>query len=160
MLRVRHQLTKKEESNLKILLDEMTDIYGDFYITRNNLRLFIKENVDLLYKCLKKGDKIAFDENVGIIFATGWSDKAKRKYLKILPRDAESADRLLKIFLWHVNCDIYAKVKKNNPVKRALQKNNFKFIGDRGREILLYRKYVPNAIEKEYKNIKEEDNDN
>ena len=140
-------------------VSKVETIYGDFYITRNNLRLYIKENKNLLFECLKKGDKIVFDEKRGIIFVTGWSDKAPRKYIKILSKDEESADKLLKIFLWQVNCDVYAKVNKNNPVKKVLQRNNFKFVGDRGREILLYRKYIPNTIKKEYKKV-EAENDN
>ena len=161
MITVKTQLNKRELRDLSILLDELVDVYTDFYITRNNLRLYIKENKDLLFKCLKKGDKIAFDEKKGIIFATGWSDKASRKYLKILARDDESADKLLKIFLWHINCDIYIKVKKNNPIKKVLQRNNFRFAGDRGREILLLRKYIPSkTVEEQINKFEEDNNDN
>jgi len=139
---------KKERYNIDVLIDELVDFYGDFYITRNNLRLFIKENIELLYECLKKGDKIAYSDKDGIVFVTGFSDKSKRKYVKLLSTDVESADRLLKVVGWHINCDLWAKVKKNNPIKKALIKNNFRFFGDRGKEIIFCRKYIP-QIQKE-----------
>lgn len=140
MITVKGQLTKKEEHQVWMLLNELPDIYSDFYITRNNFRLFIKENIDLLYECLKKGDKIAFDEEYGLIFVTGWSDNASRKYLKILTRDSHSANKLLKILSWSIKTDLYCKIKKNNPVKEALISNGFQFAGNRGKEILLIRK--------------------
>jgi hypothetical protein len=134
---------KKERHELDIMLDEFIDFYGDFYITRNNLRLFIKENKDLLFECLKKGDKLVYSNKDGVVFVTGFSDKSKRKYVKVLATDVESADRLLKVTSWHFTCDLWAKIKKNNPIKKALIKNNYRFCGDRGKELLLCRKYIP-----------------
>jgi len=144
MIQVRKgKLKKQEEYELTTFISELTDIYSDFYITRNNLRLYIKENTDLLYNCLEKGDQLAFSKNKGIAFITGFSDKAKRKYLKVLAKDDQSADHLLKALLWQVNYDLFVKIKKNNPIRQILQRNNFKFIGDRGKEVLLLRKYIP-----------------
>ncbi len=144
MIQVRKGKLKKDERyELNVFLCELSDTYSDFYITRNNLRLYIKENMDLLYDCLEKGDQISFSEDKGIAFITGFSDKAKRKYLKVLAKDDQSADHLLKILLWQVNYDLFAKIKKNNPIRQVLQRNNFKFIGDRGKEVLLLRKYIP-----------------
>lgn len=137
------QLTNKDERIIRDILMDLTDIYGDFYITRNNLRLFIKENQNLLFDCIKKGDKIVYEENEGIIFATGWSDKSKRKYIKVLAKDEKSADNLLKVINWNMPGEkFFAKIKKNNPLRRVLQKNNFTFAGDRGKEILLIKEYI------------------
>jgi len=148
---------KKERLGIKLLIDEMVDFYGDFYITRNNLRLFIKENTDLLYKCLQKGDKLAYSDKDGVAFVTGFSDKSKRKYVKLLPSDIVSADRLIKVLTWNVECDLWIKIKKNNPIKNALIKNNFRFAGDRGKEILLVRKYIPIRRHKEERHKGEQD---
>jgi len=142
MLQIKGKLKKKEEFQVETLLSELTDYYGDFYITRNNLRLFIKENIHLLFECLSKGDKIVYNDHEGIVLLTGYSDKAPRKYIKILSRDDSSADKLLKILIWQTDCDLWAKIKKNNPIKRVLQNNNFKFAGDRGKEILLKRQFI------------------
>ncbi len=144
MIQVRKgKLQKKEKHELGIFIKDLSDTYSDFYITRNNLRLYIKENTDLLYTCLEKGDRMSFSEEKGIAFITGFSDKAERKYLKVLAKDDQSADHLLKALLWQVDYDLFAKIKKNNPIRQILQRNNFKFIGDRGKEVLLIRKYIP-----------------
>ena len=142
------KLQKKEEYELDIFIKDLSDIYSDFYITRNNLRLYIKENTDLLYSCLEKGDQMSFSEEKGIAFITGFSDKAERKYLKVLAKDDQSADHLLKALLWQVDYDLFAKIKKNNPIRQILQRNNFKFIGDRGKEVLLIRKYISRETNK------------
>lgn len=143
MITTKGQLTKKDEKFIWLLMEEISDTYCDFYITRNNLRLYIKENLELLFDCLKKGDKIIFADKEGMVFITGWSDNAQRKYIKILARNAEGADRLIKVSFHNIKCDLFAKIKKNNPIKEILQKNRFKFIGDRGKEILLMKKYIP-----------------
>jgi len=141
MAKLKSQLSKKDKVDLNILLQEIPDYYRDFYITKENLRLFIKENKELLYDNLKKGDKILFQENEGIIFIYGWSDKSDRKYIKILAKNDELGDKLLKYIIWEINNDLYAKVKKNNPIREVLQKNGFMWKGDRGKEVLLCKKY-------------------
>lgn len=137
MIIIKSQLSKREKENLEFSLQEFSDIYGDFYITKDNLRLFLKENSDLLFECLKKGDKIAFGESTGFAVVFGYSDNAKRKYLKLLTKSDEASDKLVKVIQQNVSDDLYAKIKKNNPVRKILEKNNFRFVGDRGKEILL-----------------------
>lgn len=132
------QLTKKEKVVINSIYTEISDIYGDFYITQNNLRLYLKENIHILYKALEKGDKVIFGEE-GIIFITGWSDKSDRKYVKILAKDSDNADKLIKVLNWNLQQELYIKIKKNNPIKVALQRNGFRFKGDRGAEVLLRR---------------------
>lgn len=147
------KLSQKDIAIIRDILTDVTDEHRDGYITRNNLRLFLKENTDLLFDGVEKGDKVIYDENKGLIFITGWSDKANRKYIKILAKNDESADHLLKIVGWHTTEILWAKVKKNNPIRRILQKNGFRFAGDRGKEILLMREniYTNTKIEKKEK---------
>lgn len=144
MIVYKAKLSKKEHSIVSHLISELTDIYRDFYITKDNIRLFIKENIDVLFHCLSKGDKIAYGEE-GIAFVTGFSDKSSRKYLKILAKDEAGADRLLKVINWNIKCILYIKIKRNNPIKKVLEINGFKFFKSRGKEILLRRKGVYNA---------------
>lgn len=121
------------------MLSELTDVYGDFYITRNNLRLFIKENLNVLFDCLKKGDRIAFND-AGVAVICGFSDKAERKYVKFLTKNPDDIANFLKVIAWNLNSDLYVKIKKNNPQRTVLEKNYFRFAGDRGKEILLVRR--------------------
>jgi hypothetical protein len=151
MLKVKSTLSIKDKKVVENILAELTDIFGDFYITKNNMRLYIKENKSLLFECLRKGDKIVFDEDgQGLAIITGWSDKAPRKYIKILSKDLKITDKLLKIIDWNIPEDVYIKIKKNNPIKPILLKNKYKFIGDRGKEILFMKEGVeyPNIFHK------------
>jgi len=142
MIKFVTQISKKDKKALDSILQEYVDVFSDFYMTKQNLRLFIKDNRHLLFDSLKGGDKIAFSEDDGLAFVTGWSDNMERKYLKILAKDNESANKLLKVLLWNIDTDLYIKIKKNNPILSTLQKNNFVFRGNRGKEILLVRKYL------------------
>ena len=138
-------ISKKERIKILGIVTEFTDIYRDFYLTKNNLRLFIRDNLDILFKDLRKGDKIAYDEN-GVGLVVGYSDKAKRKYIKLLAKDSKSADRLIKVILWNEKIDLWAKIKRNSIFKSVLERNNFRFEANRGKEILLVRR-----AKKEYK---------
>ena len=134
-------LSKKEEAVLFALFQEANDIFSDFYVTKNNMRLFIKDNVDVFFTGLKQGDKIAFNEN-GLATVIGYSDKSPRKYLKILSKDIENVPSLVKTLYWHVKTDLFCKVKNNNPLKDKLLRCGFSFIGERGKEVLLVHHYV------------------
>jgi len=133
------KLSEEEKVKINTLLAEIKDVYGDFYITRNNLRLFIADNADLLYDCIEQGDYIAFDEN-GLAVITGFSDNSKRKYLKVLCKKPEHLNDYLKIITYDLPCDLFIKIKKNNPLKDILLRHRFEFFGGRGKEILLARK--------------------
>lgn len=136
------QLSKNEKSIIKSITIECSDIFGDCYMTKNNLRLFIKENLDIVYESLKKGNKIVYEENQGFILITGYADNFSRKYIKILTKDEDTTNRLVKILHWNIKEDLWVKIKKNNPVKRILERNGFRFAGDRGKELLMYRKFI------------------
>lgn len=138
-------MSKKEKSTVTFLLEELTDIYGDFYVTKNNIRLFIKENPDILFDGVKKGDKLVYDEN-GIGVIVGYSDNAPRKYLKVLAKDDKNVENIIKRISWDMECDLYVKIKKNNPLKKVFESNYFQFIGGRGREILLVRRRRKNNV--------------
>lgn len=125
-------------------MDDIIDPYSDFYLTKNNLRLFIKENIEVVLESLNKGDKVAYSEE-GVAIVTGFSDNAPRKYLKLLVKKPSNVQKLLKVICWNLNCDLWVKIKKNNPIRTSLEKNEFKFKGDRGKEILFVRKGAINA---------------
>jgi len=141
------QLSEKEEKIIETLISDISDIYRDFYVTKNNLRLYIRENIHILFDCLKYGDKIVYSNEDGLAIVTGYSDNSNRKYLKILAKSEKSVERLLKVLLWNVKCDLWIKLKQNNPLINILTSkddykgNNLKFIikGYRGKEVLLLK---------------------
>ena len=48
--------------------------------------------------------------------------------------------------MWHTRKDLYVKIKKNSPFVGSFKSKNFRFIGSRGNQILMERKYVPIEI--------------
>jgi len=139
VITVKTGISKKEKTKIAGLLTEFIDLYGDFYITKNNLRLYIKENLQIFFNGLKRGNYIAYD-NIGIASIVGYADKASRKYIKILANNEKSADKLIKALLWNIpKIPLFAKIKKDSPFKNALYRNGFQFRGGRGKELLLVR---------------------
>ena len=141
MKKFKSRLTKKEKLQITEMVQELHDYFGDFYITKDNLRLFLKENISLLFEGLKSGDKICYDKE-GIIFVTGFSDKNPRKYIKLLVKNEKAANDLLNMLSWNLKCDLWAKLKVRNPLVEVLKNNNFVYFASRGKEMLLVRKYI------------------
>lgn len=135
------KLSKKVESEISGLLSEFTDIYSDFFITRDNIRIYLKENSDLLFESLKQGNKLAYYSE-GIALIDGYADNAKRKYVKILSKDVKSASKLLAIINFHIKDTLFCKIKKTNPILQAFKDNGFRFKGSRGAEILLIKEKI------------------
>ncbi len=146
MIKVKETLNKKDELKVWSLIQTLNDFYSDFYLTKDNLRLHIRENFNVLIKNLKNGDKIIFcDEGIGLV--VGWADKNKRKYVKILAENNEIVDKLLKVILWNFsNVDLFVKLKWKNPMRKVFYDNKFEFFGGRGSEVLLIRKKTLNKF--------------
>jgi len=140
MVNFKSRLTKKEKEKISSFINEISDFYSDFYITKDNQRLFIKQNLNVLFDNLKNGDKIAYNDE-GIIIVTGFSDNFDRHYIKFLTKDTKTAEDLLKVLSWNLKIDLYCKIKKNNVIVNILKENGFIFLGSRGEEILLVRKF-------------------
>lgn len=143
MISICNTLSKKYKQIVEGYLNELCDTYSDFYITSDNLRLSIKDNKSSLYSLLKRGDVIVFDsEDEGLAIIIGFAEKRNRKYLKILTKNKKIANKLIRNALWNIESDLYVKIKKINPLKEILMKCGFVFKGSRGKEVLLYRKYI------------------
>ena len=157
MLKCKESLNKKERKFVGYILDNTCDLYSDFYVTKDNVRIPLRDNPEILYEYLNKGDVIVYEEDneTGIGLVTGWSDKAFRKYVKILTKDEHLASNLLKIINWNANINLYAKLKKNNPLVKIFLHNQYKFKGDRGSEVLLCREYRPRLDRPIYKKDEE-----
>ena len=159
MMICKEGLNKIEKKQIGYILSEVCDLYSDFYCTKDNVRIPLRDNPDVLFSYLNKGDVIAYeqDNEKGIGLVTGWSDRSPRKYVKILTKDEHLAGNLLKIINFNANIDLFAKLKKYNPLIKVFNRNGYIFMGDRGSEILLCRKFLPRIERIIYK---EEDNDN
>lgn len=148
MIEIKNGLSKKDSEKVRGLLMECYNsrLRDDFYITKNNLRLFIKDNLSRVFSDLRKGDKIFYSET-GIGLVVGYADHVGRKYVRLMSKDLQECDRILQNIIWNVKSNLFAKVKKTSPLIDVLKANDFVFFGDRGSEILFGRK----AIWEDYK---------
>ena len=152
MISIKSILSKNDQRIVSSIIGELPDFYSDFYLTQNNLRLSIKDNVQSLYILLKGGDKILFDEGC-VACIIGYSEKAPRKFVKILVKDDKLADKIIKNINWAISDELFIKIKENNPLKKILLRNRFKYFGNRGKEILLKREAIEIKVKEiEYAN--------
>ena len=120
----------------------------DFYFTENNSRIYPQDEKSLkrfLKQCrhvyVSEDDK-ADPNGVGMLWKSVGGGK-ERYYLKMKFRNEVIARNLLTIMLWHVKSDIYAKIRKDNPMLSVLRNKGFRFLGGRGLQVLLVKKFKP-----------------
>jgi len=121
-----------------------SNVHPDFYITENNQRIYIT-SFSILKKLLKQSHTIIVSENQcsidGIIMIwKGTGEKIKRNYIKFSAKDVSILDKLITFLSWNFTKDIYIKIKKHSHSCQKFQDKNFRFVGGRGREILLVRR--------------------
>jgi len=120
---------------------------SDFYITENNIRKFNFTEKELrrlfricthIYLMEEKGEIIGL-----ILVWKSTGGDVKRYFVKINAINSDIARHLLTILLWHQEKDLYIKIKKNSKFTEIFKEKGFVFKGDRGRELLLFRAYIP-----------------
>lgn len=94
---------------------------SDFYITRNNRRLYLtnlKIAKSVFNDCMKHGEKCFIKENnnqiIGIMLITGFKDNFDRKYLKILANNKDDSRDLFRFLIWEKIKNLFIKTRKNN----------------------------------------------
>jgi len=141
------KLGLKNKIDICEAVGRIRDTFEEFYITENKDRKYLRD-LKLIEKLLKQQEIYALvqKEIKGLLLI--YRQKGFRHYAKILAEDNASSRALIKFLIWNFsNSDIYIKLKKINPLVKYLlaenpvtKKTMFKFAGDRGKEILLYRK--------------------
>jgi len=121
------------------------DNFQDFYITSNKNRIFI-DNFKVIKKILKSQEYYIIDDKQVEGCLLIYREKNYRPYIKLLCSNIKYTNDLLKYLAWNFSSqEMFAKVKRNNPLAKILQKHGFIFKGNRGNEILLYK---PNYLKK------------
>ncbi len=160
-----------------VLFCSQRDSFSDFYITKDNKRLFLNNQKiaeKVFNDCLKHGDKsFIFEEDSeikGILLIVGYADKFDRKYIKVFAHEERIISALFKMLAWTIDSDLYLKIRKDNPILKFLEKPTnekmtyryfFILAGDRGanneRVLLIYK---PDGRIKPLKNVnKDKDED-
>lgn len=138
-------LSKKRQDKLEFLLEYIKTRHDpDFYLTRDNKRLYI-ESTKLLETLLKSSITAYVSEGEdgdydGLILA--WKSSGgniKRYYIKIVADSPRIADRLLTVLYWNFHKELYIKINKRSPLLNTFRAKGFKFEGGRGKQLLLKR---------------------
>ena len=135
---------KKNAKNLVSLLDFVQNNFDqDFYLTQQNERIYpteiyqLKElfkNSSLFYYLEKNGDYVAFV----LVWKSFGGDK-KRYYVKLLAKNIEAASDVMRVLLWNIDNELHVKLNKKHSFLSVFRRNGFKFVGGRGRQVLLRR---------------------
>lgn len=135
---------KKKKHLLPLWSFLKTHVHPDFYLTKDNKRLFITELKDFKQLLSQSYNVLVHEDNdingIVMIWSGSGGDK-KRCYVKLNAIDSRVADRLLTVLLWYTNTDLFVKVKKGSQFLNVFRDKNFRFAHGRGKEILLIYKY-------------------
>lgn len=114
------QLKSKDLKNF-IYFCQNRDQFSDFYVTKNNRRLFLnntKVAIEVFNDCLKSGDKCYIKEEKNHISAVlliiGYKDNMDRKYVKMLTKNQDDCRDLFRFLQWQRLSNLFIKSRKNN----------------------------------------------
>jgi len=135
------RLRVKNKIDIYDFLSRVSDRYEDFYLTKNKERKFLKNNWSLIKKVLEKQEVYGvFNHGLKAIMILV-REKGFRPYVKLLAENSKYTIDLLKYLKWNfAEVDLYFKLKKENPLSEQIKKTGFTMIGDRGRELLFFKK--------------------
>jgi len=141
------------------------DPYSDFYITKNNKRLFLN-NINTANRvfndCLRYNEKCFIKEEnnqiKAVLLIVGYKEKSERKYLKVLAKSKNDTKDLFAYLIWqNLPSNVFIKARKNNinlvkydeRTKRykpsyAVRRAGFRVIAVREKEILLKKEEYRN----------------
>jgi hypothetical protein len=118
----------------------ISNSHPDFFITENNTRKIVKDG-DSLRKLLKQASNTRiiddFGDIKGILIVWKSLGVPPRYYIKMLSKGKNEAKDLLTSLLWEERNELFVKIKKDSSYLKVFNNKGFKFLGDRGSEILL-----------------------
>lgn len=143
---------KNQEDIINAWCFVASNIHPDFYITENNRRIYIT-SFDTFKRLLKQSHTVIISEDNnsvdGIIMIwKGIEKQIKRNYVKFSAKNISILDKLIVFLCWSFSKDIHIKIKKFSSSYQKFQDKGFRFLGGRGREILLCRSNRGNYFNK------------
>jgi hypothetical protein len=122
-------------------LERVKDSYEDFYLTENKERKFLKKDWSLIEKVLEKQEVYGLIDNELKAIIIIVREKGFRPYVKLLAENSKYIIDMLKFLKWtFFEKDLYFKLKKDNPLSQTILKTGFSKVGDRGKELLFFKK--------------------
>ena len=136
------RLTKRNMMDVYEFVQRVKDRFQDFYITQENQRLFLTD-FKAIKKLLEKQEVYSiYDKGIkGLMII--FKEKGYRPYIKLLSETRHAESALVKYLMMNFSeQDLYIKLKKLNPLAKYIRYFGFIETGDRGQEILLFRKGI------------------
>lgn len=154
------RLTKKNLVDVFEFVQRVKDRYQDFYITQDNQRLFLTD-FNTINKLLDHQEVYCVCEKEFKGLMIVYKEKGYRPYIKILSETRKAESALIKYLMMNFSeQDLYIKLKKENPLAKYIRYFGFLQQGDRGLEILLFRKGIKILHKMQPKDLLLEDTEN
>lgn len=155
------RLKIKNKTDVYEFLGRVKDNFEDFYITKNKERKFLLNNWSLIEEILLKQEVYGLNSHGLKAIMIIVKDKGFRPYVKLLTENSKYTIDLLKFLKWNfLETDLYFKLKKENPLSEQIKRTGFIMIGDRGRELLFFKKGMKPLYKIVPKDLREDKNDN
>ncbi len=135
------KLKAKNVFDIIDFLETVDDKYQEIYITLNKERIFLKGNINLIKKILKYQEVYGIFENRLKAIMIIYREKNFRPYVKLLSESSKISIDFLKFLKWNFfEKDLYFKLKKENPLSEQIRRTGFIMVGDRGKELLFFKR--------------------
>lgn len=133
------RLKESHYTDIALLIKDIKDNYQDFYITKNKQRIYFTDT-RFIQNIIKTQEIYGLFEQELLGLFLIYREKGFRPYVKILGKNYNIEEKLIKYLSWtFTDIELFAKIKKGNPINQLLQNIGFIFVGGRGKEILLLR---------------------
>lgn len=136
------RLTKRNTMDVFEFVSKTKDRFEDFYITKNNQRYFLTD-FKLINKLLDHQEIYSvYDKGIKGLFII-FREHGFRTYIKILSENRHAESSIIKYIMMNFSeQDLYVKLKKENSLAKYIRYFGFVETGDRGQEVLLFRKGI------------------
>jgi len=136
------QLNYKKAIDVYEFLNRVPDKFEEIFVTSNRERKYLKGNLKLIKKILNTFQVYGKYEKELKSIVIIQNEKGFRSYIKVLGETTEDCLALLRFIKWnYAEKELFAKLKKDNPISKRISEEGFIPVADRGRE-QLYKKSI------------------
>jgi hypothetical protein len=134
------RLSSRNALDVVEFVNRVNDRCQDFYFTKDKRRIFLTD-LKIVSSVLQTQEIYALIDGEIKALLLIYREKGYRPFIKILSDTENNARNIIKFLIWNFSDkDLYIKVKKYNYLSKLCQRYGFIFNGNRGEEILLFRK--------------------
>lgn len=114
----------------------------DFYVTEDNKR-YLVNNIFTLNKLLKNSSVVLISKEIEVegilVLWKAIANDVVRYYVKLNAINESVANKLITCLIWNTKKNLYIKINKQSIFLNIFKMKGFRFLHDRGSQILLRR---------------------